>query len=291
MENVKGIFAALVTPFNENNEINDMALEKIIEMNIEKGIDGFYVGGSTGEVFLLSFEERKHILDVVCGVAKGKCKIISHIGCTSTDMAIELGKYAEKKKVDAISALPPTYYKFSFDEVFGYYNDISKSIDLPLLIYNFPAFSGVNLSIGQFKMLLENPKIAGLKNSTFDLFLLERLKNSFPDKVMLNGHDEVFLSSLIAGADGAIGSTFNIMVEKFLKIRSLYKEGMLDEAKTVQSEANKVVELLIDMGIIPGIKEILNCMNIKCGYCRKPFSKVDVSKHKNSIKTIMELLE
>ena len=290
MESVKGIFAALVTPFDENNEINDKALEEIIKMNIDKGIDGFYVGGSTGEVFLLSFEERKHVLDVVCGTAKGKCKIISHIGCTSTDMAIELGKYAVKKQVDAISALPPTYYKFSFDEIFGYYNDISKSIDLPLLIYNFPAFSGVNLSIGQFKMLLENPKIAGLKSSSFDLFMLERLKSSFPDKAMLNGHDEVFLSSLIAGADGAIGSTFNIMVEKFLKIRSLYNDGRLDEAKTVQSKANKVIELLLDMGIIPGIKEILNCMNIKCGYCRRPFSKVDVSKHKNNIKTIMELL-
>lgn len=115
-------------------------------MNIKKGVDGFYVGGSTGEAFLLSREERKYILDIVKEVGKGKCKIISHIGCIGTDHAIELAEHAKRVGVDAISAIPPFYYKFSFKEIKNYYFDIVNQVDMLMIVYNFPALSGVELT-------------------------------------------------------------------------------------------------------------------------------------------------
>lgn len=114
-------------------------MQKIVKMNLEKGVDGFYVGGSTAEAFLLSLYERKHILELVAVEAGGKCSIISHIGCISTDQAIELGKHAERVGVDAILSIPPFYYKFSFNEIKKYYTDIADQVNLPVILYNFPA--------------------------------------------------------------------------------------------------------------------------------------------------------
>ena len=142
-EKFKGIFTALLTPFQENGNINREALENLIDYNLKKGVKGFYVTGSTGEAFLLSYEERKEVMKIVSEKVGGKCTLIAQIGCISTKQAIGLAKYAEDLGYDAISSVAPYYYKFSFAEIKKYYFDIVDSVSLPMIIYNFPAFSGV----------------------------------------------------------------------------------------------------------------------------------------------------
>lgn len=275
MKKLDGIFPALLTPFTNENKINEKALQALVKMNIEKGVDGFYVGGSTAEAFLLTLEERMYILDLVTAETNGKCAIISHIGCISEDQAITLGKHAEKAGVDAISSIPPFYYGFSFEEIRNYYYGLANNINLPVIIYNFPSNSGVTLNMDNMGEFFCDGRFIGLKHTSSDLFTLERVKQKYSNVTIYNGYDEIFLAGLIMGADGGIGSTYNFMAEKFIKIRKLFRENKINEAQKIMTSANEIIKVLIKVGVLPGEKEILNMMGLGFGECRKPFRRLD----------------
>ena len=144
MKNFKGIFTALLTPFDKENKINEKALEQLIKYNIKNGVTGFYVGGSTGEAFLTSTDERKQVLDIVKACAPDHT-LIAHIGSVNELEATELGKHAKELSYDLVSSVAPFYYKFSFSEIKDYYYRLAEASQLPMLVYHFPAFSGVNM--------------------------------------------------------------------------------------------------------------------------------------------------
>jgi len=272
MNKFKGIFTALLTPFDGQDKINEKELAKLVEFNIKMGVAGFYVGGSTAEAFLLSTDERKQIMDVVKSVAGDKT-LIAHIGSVSENEATELAKYASKLGYDAVSSVAPFYYKFTFDEIKAYYERVQKAAELPMLVYNFPAFSGVTLSAEQLGKFLEKDEFMGIKHTSSDYFALERCKSLYPDKIIYNGFDEMLLSGLVMGADGGIGSTYNFMADKFVKIQKLFNEGKLEEAKAVQQEANRIITVLCKVGVMQAEKEVLNQLGFDFGICRKPFGE------------------
>ena len=288
MQKLKGIFPALLTPFTKEDKINEKALQQLVKMNIDKGVDGFYVGGSTAEAFLLSLEERKYIVDIVAQEAKGKCAIIVHIGCISTDQAVELGKHAEKAGVDAVSSIPPFYYNFSFPEIKSHYFEIVNRVNLPMVMYNFPAFSGVTLNSDNIGEFLKDPRFIGIKHTSSDFFSLERFKQTYKDVLVYNGFDEMFLAGLSMGADGGVGSTYNFMAEKFIRIKQLFEEGKMEEARRIQNEANNIIKVLVKVGVLPGEKEVLNQMGLEFGECRKPFKKVSEEEKEMLRKVLAE---
>ena len=275
-----GIYPALLTPFDKDNKINVKALNDLIDLNLKKGVKGFYVTGSTGESFLLSTEERKQVMKIVKDRVGNKCKLIAQIGCIATHHAIELAKYAEEIGYDAISSVAPFYYKFSFKEIKKYYFDIVDSVNLPMIIYNIPAFSGVTLSVDNLKEFLDDDRFIGVKHTSNDFFALERFKNAYPNKVFFNGYDEMFLSGLAMGADGAIGSTFNFMAEKYIDIQKYFEQGDIASAQKIQKFVNKIIVDLIKVGVMAGEKEVLNQMGIDFGDCRSPFSSLTEEQRK-----------
>ena len=266
----KGIFTALLTPFNKENKINEKALEALIKHNVGMGAKGFYVCGSTGEAFLLSTDERKQVMEIVKDSAPSST-LIAHIGSVNEAEARELAIHAEKLGYNAISSVAPFYYKFSFEEIKGYYNRLADSVSLPMLVYHFPAFSGVNMGVGEISQFLENDKFMGIKFTSNDFFTLEQAKTRFPEKIIYNGFDEMFLSGLSMGADGGIGSTYNFMADKFVTIQKLFSENRIPEAQEVQREANRIITLLCKFGVMQAEKEVLNQLGIDFGVCRKPF--------------------
>jgi len=286
----KGIFPALLTPFDKNDNVNTKVLEEITEYNIKKGVDGFYVGGSTAEAFLLTDEERIQVMETVSKVAKGRVTLIAHIGCISTAQAIRLAKKAKELGYDAISSVSPFYYKFSFAEIKKYYFDIVDAVDLPMLIYNFPAFSGVNLTVDNISEFLSDERFLGVKHTSSDYFALEQFKSAFPDKVVYNGFDEMFMAGLAMGADGAIGSTFNLMAEKFIKIRNLFAENKVEEARAVQNEANVIIRALCKVGVMQGEKAVMDALGFDMGPARAPFGPLTEEQKKELLDTVMPLL-
>lgn len=274
MDKFKGLFSALLTPFNEDGSINFDSLEKLVEFNLQNGIDGFYVGGSTGEGLLLSPEERMQVFECVKKANKGRATLIAHVGTICTLDAIKMAKKAEELEYDAISAVAPYYYGFTLDAVLGYYNDIVNSTSLPMIIYNFPNSGGFSLTKEIANKLFENEKFIGIKHTSGDMFTLNQFKTLDREIVVYNGFDETLLAGLSMGADGAIGSTYNFMGKKFKKIMNCFNSGEIETAKALQNEANEIICEMIKYGVFQSEKAILTEMGIDMGQCRPPFMPI-----------------
>ena len=224
--NLRGVMAALLTPFDQQQALDKASLRRLVQFNIQQGIDGLYVGGSTGEAFVQSLSEREQVLEIVAEEAKGKIKLIAHVGCVSTAESQQLAASAKRYGFDAVSAVTPFYYPFSFEEHCDHYRAIIDSADgLPMVVYNIPALSGVKLTLDQINTLVTLPGVGALKQTSGDLYQMEQIRREHPDLVLYNGYDEIFASGLLAGADGGIGSTYNIMGWRYQGIVKALKEG------------------------------------------------------------------
>ena len=244
MKKFKGIYPALITPFDKKGRINPEMVQKVVDTCLEKGVSGFYVGGSTGESYLLSADERRQMLESVVKAVDGRGDVIANIGVFATEQGIELAKHAESLGVSAISSVPPFYFPFSMEEYVQYYNDLADSVNVPVIIYNIPAMSGITFKTEDIEKFFTNDKIIGMKHTSYDLFQLERVISEHPEKSIFCGHDELFLSASVIGVEAGIGSTFNFMAEKFVKIQKLVGKNCWKEAAAIQDEANKVIEAL-----------------------------------------------
>jgi len=290
MNQLKGIFPALLTPFGKNGKVNDRALETLIEMNIQKGVQGFYVAGSTAEVFLLAPKEREALYRTVKEIVGSRTALIAHVGDISTNRAKGYAHLAESLGYDAISAVAPFYYKFSFAEIKQYYYDIVSSVSLPMIVYNFPNFSGVNLSVAQIEEFLADDRFIGVKHTSNDYFALSQFKIAFPDKIVYNGFDEMMLAGLSMGADGGIGSTYNFMADKFLRLCELFRNEQMQEADALQKEINRIIAVLCSVSVMQGEKEVLNQMGLDFGECRAPFAPLTTEQKKLIETEILPLL-
>ena len=272
--NIKGILPALLTPFDAEGHINTDALERLVDWNIEKGVNGFYVGGSTAEAFLLSEAERELVYEVAAKAAAGRVPLIAHVGSISTDQAIRFAKTAGRLGYSAVSAIAPFYYKFTFDQIKRYYFDIADATELPMVIYNFPNFSGVSLSTEQVAEFFADSRFIGIKHTSNDFFSLEQFKTCFPEKLVFNGFDEMLLCGLAMGADGGIGSTYNFMAEKYVELYRLFCAGQTDAARALQKECNRIIRVLCRVGVMEGEKEVLCQLGFDFGHARPPFSRL-----------------
>ena len=282
-----GIYAALVVPMFQNEEINYPALTKLVEWEIERGVEGLYVCGSSGEGLLLSVNERKQVLERVIEAAAGKVPVIAHTGTIRTDDVIELSQHAEKTGVTTgVSMIPPYYYKFSNSEISAYYRDVMDRVNIPVIIYNIPAFTGITFNGAGFGELLSDKRIGGIKHTSTNMYDLERMKSAYSGKVFFNGYDEVFLSGLAAGADAAIGTTINLFPDIFKLIRSRFKAGENEQAALEQSKINGIVETFVDAGIFNAVKYSFTLLGMGCGSCRKPFLPLEKTAEKKIEKLI-----
>ncbi|WP_039056770.1 N-acetylneuraminate lyase [Enterobacter sp. Bisph1] len=288
---LRGVMAALLTPFNAQQQLDKASLRRLVQFNIAQGIDGLYVGGSTGEAFVQSLAEREQVMEIVAEEAKGKIALIAHVGCVSTVESQQLATSASRFGFDAVSAVTPFYYPFSFEEHCDHYRAIIDSADgLPMVVYNIPALSGVKLTLDQINTLVTLPGVGALKQTSGDLFQMEQIRRAHPDLVLYNGYDEIFASGLLAGADGGIGSTYNIMGWRYQAIAQAIREGDNARAQQLQSECNKVIDLLIKTGVFRGLKTVLHYMDVVAvPLCRKPFSPVD-EKFLPALKALAEQL-
>lgn len=275
--NLRGVMAALLTPFDGQQKLDKESLRRLVRFNLRQGVDGLYVGGSTGEAFVQSCTERQEVLEIVAEEAKGKMTLIAHVGCVSTLESQQLARAAVGYGYDAVSAVTPFYYPFSFEEHCAHYQAIIESADgLPMVVYNIPALSGVKLTLDQINTLVTLPGVGALKQTSGDLFQMEQIRRAHPDLVLYNGYDEIFASGLLAGADGGIGSTYNIMGWSYQGMVAALKVGDVAKAQQLQCECNKVIDLLIKTGVFRGLKTVLHYMDVvSVPLCRKPFAPVD----------------
>ena len=272
MKNMKltGIHPALVTAFDEKG-VDTRTTGKLVDKLFGAGVDGMYIGGSTGEMVLQTVEERKALLECVIEAAAGRGAMIAHVGAMSTADTVELAKHARAVGADAVSSVTPLYYRYTFREVKYYYERIAEAAELPVIIYNIPALTGMVLSAAQLNELLSIPGVSGMKFTSSDFFQLERLRTAFPDHIFYNGSDEMLLSGLVAGADGGIGSTYNYQPKTFVNIRKAFLANDIAAARKYQSEANSTIEVILRNGVLTSTKKLLELMGMDVGLAREPY--------------------
>ncbi|ATP59596.1 N-acetylneuraminate lyase [Mesomycoplasma dispar] len=289
MEKYHGFFPALISPFDEKGKLMTENLEDILDflINVQK-VDGLYVTGSTGEFLLMSVEEREKIYEIVVKKAKNKVTLIAQIGSLNLEEAIKLGKTAKKLGFDAISAITPFYYNFSFDEIKNYYEEIAKKVDLPMFIYYLPQLAGSKINIEQFGSILNLKNVIGCKFGSNDIFLFERLIKTYPEKIWMYAFDEAFGLAYLLGARGFIGSTYNTNAIKARKIINLAKKGDFLAFKNEIHIYNDYIQSLLEVGLMQTIKEIMKLYDVDAGYNRLPFKKINQEKLKKKALEIKE---
>ena len=265
------IFAALLTPFHDDGSVSEDGIKPLVDYILSQGVHGLYASGSTGESVLQSCEDRAMHLTSLAAYARGKCTLIAHVGAASTGDAAALAKLARDQGYDAVSAVPPYYYKHSFDDIRAYYTAIADAAELPLVIYNIPALSGTDLSTPKLLELMDDPRIGGVKYTALDLFQFGELRKSRPDRKFYFGTDEMFLGAAAMGADGGIGSTYNLIGAFYAGIEKAVAAGEIDKARELQRKANDLIAILIRTGVVSGLKYAMNRIGVPVGPCRAPF--------------------
>lgn len=288
-ERFKGLYAGLLVPFDEQGQVLEEGLKQIARNAIEtEGMDGLYVNGSSGENFLISKEQKKQIFKIAKEAVSDDVKLIAQIGALDMNEAIELGKYATELGYDAISAVTPFYYPFSFDEIKEYYFKLIEETQNNFIIYANPGSTGVNITNEQFDELFTHDKIIGVKYTAPDFFLLERLRHTYPDKLIFSGFDEMLIQAAVTGVDGAIGSTYNINGKRARQIFELVQQGQVHEALRIQNETNDIISTVLELGIYPALKEILGSRGIESGMPKRPLKPLSDDKRERLNKLIQQ---
>ena len=287
--NINGVIPAMITSFNKDESINKEGIRKTINYLISEKVNGLYITGSTGETFLMSQDEKKQVIEIIVEEVNGRVPVIAHIGSIGTKITTELGQYAEKVGVDALSALPPFYYGFSNDEIFSYYKDISNTTNLPITIYNISHAHLMDLDM--LKRLAAIKNVKGVKYTAPTHFNFNKIKKEVGENFKIySGMDEMSLSGLISGADGIIGSFYNLMPEMFVDIYAKVKEGNINAAKKIQEKINIIILYALGKSGYPFIKMGLNWLGIDSGYVRKPFTSFIDREIENTIKNDLKKL-
>lgn len=277
LEKYMGVIPAFYACYDENGEISPEGVQALTRYFVEKGVKGVYVNGSSGECIYQSVEDRKIVLENVMKAAEGKLTVIAHVACNNTKESQELARHAESLGVDAIASIPPIYFHLPEHAIAKYWNDISDAApNTDFVIYNIPQLAGVALTQSLFAEMRKNPRVIGVKNSSMPVQDIQMFKQAAgEDYIIFNGPDEQFISGRIIGAQGAIGGTYGVMPELFLRMDECLKEGRLDLACEIQYAVDAIIYKMCSAhGNMYGvIKAILKeNENLELGGVREPLA-------------------
>lgn len=265
-----GVMPALITPFDDNGALMEAAARSIIEHELKMGVNGFYVNGATGEGLYLPEKTRMQLAETAVDMCRDKGVIINHVGAIDPAAALRLAKHAGEIGCDAISSLVPNYVNtFTTDQVLDYYKRISDASGLPVLVY----CTGL-LKDSPFEFMekaIKTGNVIGLKYTMPNYYNLHRITQlNGGDINVINGPDETLVCGLTMGADGGIGSTYNLMGDWYVELYNAFRAGDFQKARETQFRINKVITVLLKHDCIAAIKECMNIMGFDAGCVAYP---------------------
>lgn len=287
---IKGIIAALVTPFTEKQRLNTKVMRELVNYLIKNGINGILVAGGAGECSSLTFKEKEEIFKIVVEENDGRVPIYANTGEITTDESVKLSKIAEEIGVDVITVLSPCYISSEQNELYSHFKEIALSTNLPVILYNHPKRTGVNLSVELVSNLSKIDNIIGIKDSSADFNLTINYLKLKSDKFFIfEGIDTLILGGLVYGARGSISSTACAFPELVSKIYQYYMKGDLETAITFQNKLTPFRNIF-SIGTFPSVlKEALNILGIPVGNPRLPVETLEPEK-KEKVREILDAI-
>jgi 4-hydroxy-tetrahydrodipicolinate synthase len=286
---LRGILSAMCTPFTfDGSRIDEQALRELVEGTIRAGVHGLVPCGSTGEFPALSVEERKRVAEITVEQAHGRVPVAPHVGSTSTTVTIELAKHAQSLGADGIMAVNPYYEPLSLDEVYGYFRDISDSVNIPIIAYNLPGATGMNLRPEFLARLAQEIKnVRYVKDSSGDLSQLSELLYGYgKDVTIFSGWDTIMFSSLVLGSKGSVWGVVNVMPKHCSDLFNLIEAGKLNEARALWDAMWPVMLFLANEGYVASVKAGANLVGFSVGNPRPPILPLSAQKI-NELKALL----
>ena len=269
----KGVMPALVTPLTDDGDkIDKSRIMNLVDSVIDGGVSALVPCGTTGEFQNLSINERKKVIEIVIDHANGRVPVIAATGHSSTKIAIELTKHAKDIGAEAVLVVTPYYHKPTDRGIYEHYRTLAEAVDIPIILYNIPQATGVNLSWQMVEDLVEIPNIIGLKDSSGELrYMLSVLEKTGKRLSVLCGHDEVVLPALAAGASGMILASANVIPDIWVELYKSMNRLDLEKARDTQLRIQKITRIIAKSGPV-GAKAALNMLGIEVGPVRLPLS-------------------
>jgi len=284
----KGIIPAMVTPITKEGKVNESALRQLINYLIGGGVHGLFPVGSQGEFYALTFEEKKRIIEVVVEETRGRVPVYAGTGAITTREAVALTRMAEAAGANAVSVLTPYFIKPNDAELMEFYASIAKATRLPVLLYNNPGRTGINLSADFVVRASQVDNIVGIKDSSGDLTLTaEYIRRTDGKFSVLAGRDTLIYGTLCYGGKGAIAATANVAPKIIVEIYEAFKAGDMKRSLEAQFRLAPL-RLAFDLGTFPVvIKEALNLIGIDAGVGIPPVGGI-TPKAKEDLKIILK---
>ena len=277
-EKLRGIFPAFYACYDDDGEISPARVRALATHLRRAGVDGLYVGGSSGECIYQTVPERKLVLENVMEAVGGDLPVIAHIACNGVSESQMLAAHAQKLGVCAIAAIPPIYFHLPEAAIADYWNRISDAAPgMPLILYNIPQLAGVSLTPSLLERMLKNANVAGVKNSsmaTMDIQLWKTIGGE--DFTVFNGPDEQLASGLAAGANGGIGGTYGAMPRLYLKLYERFTAGDIDGARAIQGALLGIINQMCRAtgNLYSVLKALLRIQGVEIGEVRCPLPRV-----------------
>ena len=268
----RGIMPALVTPLNEDATIRVNSVKPLMDWQMKQRVQGFYVLGATGEGAVLNEKERMRMAEAAADAVKGtECKLILHIGAPEMASAERLAKHAREVGADAVSSVYPNFFcHYSVEEALDYYRRLIDACGLPMLGYCQALMQGADV-VSFVERLMQLDGVIGVKYTFpnyYNMYLIKQLCGGNIN--VINGPDETLLAGLSMGADGGIGSTYNLMPAWYAKLYNAFCANDLAAASAMQQKINRVIGVCIRYGVVPSIKLCLNEMGFDAGCTAAP---------------------
>jgi 4-hydroxy-tetrahydrodipicolinate synthase len=270
---LRGVLTALSTPFDDNGAIDDALLQMLVDRSVKAGVDALVAGGGTGEVAAMSDDERIHVFEVVVKHTAGRVPVVANVGALTAKRAIRLAQAAEKAGADVVMLAAPYYEALTIEEITHYFKAVTGSIQIPVMLYNNPGVTGVNLDAETLAGFGRDiPNVQYVKDSSGDWDQALRLIHYYSNDIkLIQGWDSFSFSALLEGAAGVMAGAANVVPDEIVAVVRALREGDIDTARTAWNRVYPVIDALLQLPFSQAVKAGLRLQGIPVGAPREPF--------------------
>lgn len=269
---LSGVLTALATPFNADGRIDEPGLRALVERSIARGVGGVVACGSTGEFAALSSDERRLVVQTVVEQTAGRVPVVAQTGATSTAEAIENSLHAQECGADVLMLIAPYYEPLSMSETTGYFRAVAEQVERPVMLYNYPSATGVNLdarTVGELAREVEN--IRYIKDSSGNMEQATQLIHLHRERITtIIGSDSLILAALTEGATAVMAGTANLIPREIVAVQRAVAAG---DFATAQAEWNRIyplIDAILTAPFVPAVKAALKVLGLPVGTARRP---------------------
>jgi 4-hydroxy-tetrahydrodipicolinate synthase len=274
---LSGVLIALATPFAADGSIDEPAMRALVDRMIDAGVHGVVACGSTGEFSALTLDERRLVVETVIDQTARRVPVIAQTGAGSTAEAIRLSRHAQSVGADVVMPVAPYYEPLTLKETLTYLRTVAGSVDIPVMLYNLPAATGVDLAPDAVAALArEVDNIRYIKNTTENMAQSPRLIRNHGDVIStFVGWDALIFSALVEGGAGVMAGTGNVMPTEIVAVFDAVQSGNLKEAREAWDRIYPLIDAMMAQPFVPAVKTALAAAGFPAGPPRAPLIALD----------------